>query len=555
MEEITRHISEQVASLGLRTDCTGAVEAMARQGILSPEMGPSAAYTAFLTHQSQFHPIFDAILKRRYLFDISFSVDDKDGKSDSKNSKKEATRLLHMQSELELRIEKSMKGRIEYIFSEERDSRRFIGIKLNDSAYEKIEERYNKSKTDICGIPVNDIPTYLIPHCLVLDNFSDISKVHFYERIFNYREAPTATKIFAEFMEHLKSIEIPVSISSYDLFNGESNILPVYEVVLYMCASARWPKESEAKEAVKAAIYCQYYSKSEYGAAVDRRYVVFRYKDMLFRIRILTEEDCGARHKIAVAMQGLLRENSLSRKCRMGRFLLGGFGFYPMAIDELLVDCVVLLLGRGIVGDGRFIETFAGFDWNLAGRHLSLDNFKLSTDYGSSAHTLRITLGSTVLHCPLPRPAMLSEIKTALSAFKDSPPLQFFNKDDMTVGKLKIPLKIPTKTPLLLSTAPYLFPDLSSFDFVLSKYDGDGFHEIAGSYDSGFILGMPGHDCFIGRRLRREASIHYSPTHELLMVRVNEGFDVDCIANVLIIETSFGYIRFSRGKCESDSTL
>ena len=77
-------------------------------------------------------------------------------------------------------------------------------------------------------------------------------------------------------------------------------------------------------------------------------------------------------------------------------------------------------------------------------------------------------------------------------------------------------------------------------------YHRAGFDEIIGSFSSEFILGTPSPADFVGTRMHREAAMLYSPRNELLMVDVRAGYDKDLIANILIAETSFDYIRFNR---------
>lgn len=558
MEQVVQFITDRIRKHGLESDYTADIKALIESGRIDSKMSNNTAYTTLLIHQSKKHPVFASMLKNRYLFDISFTVkrteeliaadenagdgnestderaDDavagssaakkEPGKTNSKtgveSKKTDGSAADQKEQERERRIEDSLKtvlkGRFEYIFVESRGADIFVGVKLNGSAFESV---VNMSA-----------PPSLIPYRLLARAFKNASSIRFCERLFDCPSMDGAEQKFAEFVEHIKDLRMPLSISTYDLLHGSTSIVPVYDAYVCHCASNQWPKDPEAVECVKAAFYCQIYSKSQYRAVINKKYAAFKYKDCIFKLQILREEDMSIRHHMLMRVQSIIKElgEVFSRKVRLAKMILGRLGFYPLIIDDFLAECIALHVGRGVMGDARFVESFLAFDFDLAGKLLSLDSLKMRGGYGDEAGRKQLKVGSGERTCnySLPREDLLSELRERLQSIA-SGPMPMFN------------------TSWELTTAGLLEPVLAGATFALSVEPRDGFEEIVGSFSSDLPLGTPSTAEFIGKSMHKEATFYYDPLAELMMVRVNGGYDVDFVVNVIITNTSFNYIKYN----------
>ncbi|KAI5170334.1 hypothetical protein PAEPH01_1345 [Pancytospora epiphaga] len=530
MSSLKEYIGKQLELINIKKDYSAKIQELTEQNIISEDMPHHTAYNVFLNCQAgSDHLIFKAILKKQYLFDITFSLtknlQNKDlcVTPDISTEKKCSSICANIEDTLSHRFG----DRSEYIFTDERETEIFVGIKLTDKAYQPLTSKNKKSLNSVDD--GRSVPDYLIPYLLISECFKEPSIIKYNEHIFRYTATTVdVDKIFSELIQHLKTIELPLLIASYDLLFSKTSTLPVFQAYLYMGESKNWPLDSEAQDCVKTAMYCQYYTRSPYSSSIDKSYVVFRFKNIYFRVQILAERSRSPKQDAAVALQEYLftQSSDCIRKARMCRCLLANLGFYPLLIDDFLIDCISLILSRNIVGDAAFIDGLLNFNWELAGKHFSLSSLCLVPDLGSVSATLRVTFDSSTFHCPLPKPAVLANLKNRLLLYKSTGPIIF------EYGKSLVP--IPLKLSLL---------DFDEFDFVLSKLPRDGFKKILGAFSSDFSLGTPDFYSFIGKRLHKEATFFYDFCNDILFVNVNEGFEPEFIVKLVIMETSFEYIR------------
>lgn len=488
MESIVEHVARSLRAVGIEKDYTERIGKMMERGIIGKCMSPKAAYTAFLLHMGKESQMFLNILKNKYVFDLTFTT----GKRDI-----------------------SLHGdRFEYVHTEVRDDGLFVGVKLRENIYDELK---NVS-----------VPDYLIPYkLLAMETGMGITGLRFCQPIFVFKDQKPVQHAYAEFVEHLKSLSLPLSIVSDDLLYEHTSITPLYECYVYLEESSQWPRDRDAIDCAKTAFYCQLYSKSKYRVMIDEKFCIFRYNEFYFKVKILIKKDFNMRYKVLMGLHSVMgREGrNFHRKVKMIKDILGGIGFYPLILDDFLVDCIALIVGRDIVGDAKCIENFLNFDFDIASSSIDLDTMNTDASRDPRSRGLRVLWKDAAYVVPVPSVELIEELKLKLSSIRQSSPS--FSED------------------FELSTMAR--PDFNDYSFVLSNTAIDGsFKEIVGSMGSSFDLGTPEYKDFVGAKLSRESMSYYSPNNGVLMVRVKKPHDADLIANMFINETSFCYIRFNK---------
>lgn len=565
MADFVNFITNKIKKQGLSTDYSPSIQHLIDKKVITSDMSPASAYTTFILHQSKTQPVFLAILKHRYLFDISLTIHPRDIldafstnniplgcniksffayyklNSDTENKKDTVCDKEEKGTEEECLGNEDQKlftvvqntlmdifiDRNEYIIVEKRSDDFFIGIKLNNKGFEPVKNE--------------EIPAPLIPYFLLAKCFKNLTKLKFNEKLFFWKETGDVHQSIAEFMVHMKSLYLPLSISAHETMHASTNILPIYDIFIYMNASNKWPEDAEAVECVKTVMYCQYFLKSKYRRFLNKDYVVFKYNDYYFKIHVLGDKNKNIRYKIKTNLESIIADKGelLSRKIRIIKRMLGCLGFYPLIFDDFLIDCLSLYIGKNVIGDAKFIENFLSFDFNLDGKVLFLDNLRMDTNTifssGMAARQLKIVSGEISYFCALPNKSLIEELGLIITKIREDPSGLFIDSD------------------LNLATLDLLRPDFSNYTFILSKNPSpdffnkpDQFEEIIGALNSDFILGTPNLSDTIVKKLHEEALSYYSPIYDCLFVKVHSGFDTNLIANIMIMETSFNYIKFNK---------
>lgn len=497
MEGIAEYIGKSLKSVGIGKSYVQSINKMAERGIISERMPLKTARTTFLLHMGKESPMFLNILKTKYVFDLTCTIDS--GGCDM--------------------IERLQNGRFEYVHVETCSSGLFVGVKFRENVYDRLKN--------------TDVPDYLIPYrLLTLKTGLKITDFRFHQVIFSFRERGPVQQIYAEFIEHLKSLSLPLSIVSDDLLHESTNILLLYDCYVYLEESGQWPKDLDAIDCAKTAFYCQLYSKSKYRVMIDKKYCVFKYKEIYFKVKILIKRDFNVRHRVLMGLHSTMKaKNShFHRKVRMIKDILGRLGFYPLVFDDFLVDCIALIVGESVVGDARCIENFMNFDFGLAKSSLDLRTMKYVSDPAGdgSSRGLKVLWGDATYILPAPDAEFIEELKLKLDSVRQID-FGIFNEDFTPAGDALIQ------------------PNFGDYSFVLSNTCVDSsFKEIIGSMGGSFDLGTPEYKDFVGFRHSKESKSYYLPSDNVLMVKVGESFDADLLANIFISETSFGYIKFNK---------
>lgn len=503
MEKIVEYIHKNLESLGIEQKYTSELNDMTENHIISGNMPLKGAYNAFLLRMSRVHPIFSRILKKEYIFDITFTI----------------TKNISNLQEFKEKLSKKT-PEFEYFFILNEDNGLSIGAKFSDNIYD-IEENFK-------GL------VYIKPYKFLCDYFElDMADFEFKQYIFPINGNNDVQKAYSSFIELLKTVNIPLSIVSDDILFKDTNILNLYDVCIYLEQSRKWPKDQNAINCAKTAFYCQLCSKICCRVFIDKNYCVFNHRGFFFKVRIFIKSDLNVKHRVILGLNSKIKEKGqgFHRKVKMIKGLLANLGFYPLIFDDLLIDSISLILGSNIIADAKFIDEFFKFNFDLCNKTFNLDDLQYEPSYSinTNSKNLKISWKNETLAVSLPSSYYIEQLREIFSSF-NSNAFKISNSSDS----------------FFISPDPFSKPILDSFSFILAKNKlDDRFDEIIGAMEGPFDLAVPEYRDSPIKIMPNKIKTYYSPTLGLLMVKVDEDLDSNLIANIFISETSFNFIRFN----------
>lgn len=502
MEKFKKSLAVDLGKVGLSKDYSKEVDGLFEKGLLKDGMPYKALFNTFLIHMSKRSRLFENIMKNRYTFDLTCHLSSSHvdaGLGDA---------------ELANRIERSFLNRIEYVHIERRNSKIFIGLKFSNKIYMEIKN--------------SELQEYLYPYWLLLfDNSIKITDYAFDQLLFTYKKPKDIKIKYAEFVEHLKTLKLPLSITSDDLVFENTNILSIFDVFIYLESSSQWPRDQDAIDCAKAAFYCQLYLKSKYRHAVSKEYCVFKYRDFYFKVKILIKPDFSAKYKVLMSLGRAINKlnEDFWRKVHMAKAIFAALGLYPLHFDDYFIDVICLALGHSVIGDAKFIDVLLGFDFDVFGSSFDLETFRFSKG-DSGTRVLKVCYKDSVCSLSLPDRKIVDEVKARLCS-------------------LRVPEMLFDKS-FILQTDHILDMEMAEYDIVLSKEHVSGFSEIIGNITDNFDLGTPEFKEVTNGILFKMSYFYYNPLSRMLFIKARTDVDIDLLANMLILETSFEYIKISR---------
>ncbi|ELA41499.1 uncharacterized protein VICG_01483 [Vittaforma corneae ATCC 50505] len=502
MEQFKKGLTANLRKLGLNKDYSEEIDGLFEKGILKDGMPYKALFNTFLIHMSKRSRLFENIMKGKYIFDLTCHLNSPYVDADPNGD------------DLACKLEKSFLNRIEYVHVERQDSKIFIGVRFNKNIYMELKG--------------SEVHEYLYPYRLLLfDKLVKITDYTFDQLLFSYTKPRDVKVKYAEFVEHLKTLKLPLSITFDDLLFENTNILPIFDVFIYLESSSQWPKDQDAIDCAKTAFYCQLYLKSKYRHSVSKEYCVFKYDEFYFKVRILIKSDFSAKYKVLMGLGSAVNklDEDFHRKAHMAKTIFARLGLYPLCFDDCFVDVICLALGHGVIGDSKFVDNLLNFNFDIFGSSFDLETLKLSKD-GSNTKMLKICYTNSVFSLPLPDRQIIEETKTKLRS-------------------LQIP-EVLLDEDFILQADHILDFDTSEYDIVLSKKYIPGFSEIIGNITDSFDLGTPEFKEFSKGILFKMGYFYYNSLSRMLFIKAKTDVDTDLFANLLILETSFEYIKINK---------
>lgn len=499
MDEFKIKITELLKKNDINRDYSQEIDKLYKNNQLDESMPLHASQTVFLLQMSKSNKMFENILKNRYLFDLKCRLACSKLPTDYTPEKIQDLLLTRF------------KNRIEYAHVERDLNEYKISLKFSNEVYSSLKN--------------TDVEDFLIPYKLLV--FSEKLKISDFlisDILFSPEYPKAPQKPYAEFVEHLKSLKIPLKIISDFLLFENTNILPTYFVDIYLPETSQWPKEQAAVDCAKTAFYCQLFLKSQYRLAITKEYCVFKYKGFQFIVKILLKSDFTVKYKILQRVHDTIKQKGslIYRKAIFLKTLLSKMGFYPLIFDDFLVDIIVLIIDKGFVGDSRFLEEISNFDFKLENTVFDLETLKVNKSTGNAA-ILKIAYKELSYNLTLPSYKYFEEMKRMLKSLKSE--FKLFSSDD-----------------LILESDNKLTEDLQSYDFILSKTKRKNMKEIIGIVDHHFDLGSADPKDFSRGFLSQFAHFAYNPFDHVLMVKSKPGINIDLLKNLVVNETSFDYI-------------
>lgn len=504
MEQLKSLVCQNLKKYKINKKYDTEIEEMFEKNILNDKLPLSALYNTFILNMSKKSPIFQSILKKQDVFDLTCYLNE--------------SKLSEDEEKIKFRIEKSFRSRMEYVYVEKINKEYFIGVKLSKDAYLEIKN--------------SDVEEYLYPYKFMLfDKSLEITDFRFDQFMFNYNRPKNIQKIYAEFIEHLKTLNLPLSVVSDDLLFENTNILPIYEVYLYLEPSSQWPEDTEVINCAKTAFYCQMYLGSKFRHSVKKDYCVFKYRGFYFKTKILIKSDMNIKYNVHMGLNSVIKKQSVDfhRKIQMIKTIMAKIGAYPLHFDDFFVEMLCLMVGASTIGDARFLEKLFTHQFDLNGAIFDLESGKIENDTPKNENTMKIKYKNSVLNYTLPSESVYEDVFIKLM-------------------NAKIAENILINNDFIFETDDVFKMNLDGFDAVFSKTKLDGFEEIVGVLTDDFDLGTPDFKEFAGSSISKAGVFYYDPLSKLLAVNVNEGLDLDLIVNVLILQVSFEYVKINRKK-------
>lgn len=508
IEQFKKNLHEDLKKHKITKNYSKDIDMMFEQSILREEMSYKSLYNTFLLRMSTQEKLFGSILKNIDVFDLTCYFQPPES-------------LKHLtENEITLALNESFKSRAIYVYVEKQNAHFFIAIKF--------------SKDIFISIKNQDVQEFLYPYKLLMfDKAIKITDYKFDQFLIDYLKPKCVVKTYATFIEHLKTLHLPLSIVDDDLLFQSTSILPVYDVFIYLQASSRWPKDQEAIDCAKAAFYCQLYTKSKYRNAINKRYCMFKYENVYFRIQILIKSDFNAKYRNLISLNQKIKvlDDVFYRKCHMAKKILATLGFYPLHFDDCLVDIICLIIGNNTVGDAAFLEKFINFNFELQGHVFNLDTLKLAKDDTCTEELGSLRVISRDLLCSL--------------SFPDSAILDELGKK---LKKLTVPNIGLLDEDFIIQTESILQVDFKDYDIVLSRSPLKNFEQVIGVIPSDFNLRSSYYKDFVSKKFSKLATVYYNPCENVLMANITPGSDLNLVANLLITETSFEYAKIKQRK-------
>ncbi|KAG0437087.1 hypothetical protein DMUE_3889 [Dictyocoela muelleri] len=89
-------------------------------------------------------------------------------------------------------------------------------------------------------------------------------------------------RVYNEFINELKVLKLPLSIVYDEFLDCFDHI----DTFIYLEESSEWPTDIIAIECALTAFYCQIYLKSKYRHSINNNWVILKYKEIFFKVRI-----------------------------------------------------------------------------------------------------------------------------------------------------------------------------------------------------------------------------------------------------------------------------
>jgi hypothetical protein len=425
----------------------------------------------------------------------------------------------------------------------ERLSKEQIIGKLKGERVKYVRVRYNKGHyfisirlTEMCYLPIKEnvnLQRYLIPYFFVFSALDyQLKDYRFNEILFEYHPVEDEMQKYREVIEHIRSLNLPLSLVDDDVFSslsrGTMAYHEIHDCVIHLEDSKKWPRNVNAIKCAKTAFYCQIFSKSSMRYLVDHEYVMLKHNRSKFKFRITLKGERTEKDEVFERLIDVINNQSpfFKEGVVIIKQFLGNHGYYPLLISDELIEIIGLIIGTGIINPGMFFDEYLKYDFQLKGKCFDLMTMKLNDSRDESRFIL---IHGTSRHClKLPDDMVFTRLRGLNGKLRNMPKTIF----DVNFNLL---------------TNIFLVPTIKDYDVIFSRTNRRGFKKVHQKTVGVCILGKPvpsSHSDFFGD-MERFAYLFYSPLRGLLMVKGKEDVDVKLLCMVLLLKTSFEYVMFN----------
>lgn len=495
MEGIKEYIKDRLGECKIEVDVNSVIEELTLSNKINEFMPPSSIYTVFLMHLGKNDEMYRSILNGEYLFDIEVGLNDEES--------------LYCDRELKDKVTKIYGERARYVYVRTSGSRHFIGIRLSSKGYDSVAGHNGPEST--------------IPYFLLVNGLKEfrIDDFEWNEIIFENRIMEDERSKYIEILEHVKRIRLPVQIIDSDTMHMATSVMNVHECYLHCGSHANWPEDEDALNCAKTALYCLIYKRSKYRSAIGYSYTLLKYRGSYFKFKIMIRRDRKAEFRVNTRISEVIAQESdiFKKNIRFVKTFLDCHGYFPVYLDDRLVELICLMVGREISSFGRFFIEFLRHKVKLEGLTLNLETLKVTENKNKRFEVAYQHDIVVVRTPPLKIIQRLNGLKRAVMEQK----IGLFD------GNFR------------LQTYKLLQPFFKDYDFVLSLSGKPGFVEVEDKARQPFLFGTPLVDELLLPNLKSKGYFFYSPRHSVLMVKVNEESNPEELLYVLLLKTGFRY--------------
>ncbi|EJW03488.1 hypothetical protein EDEG_02184 [Edhazardia aedis USNM 41457] len=469
----------------------------------------SQVYKNYLINLAKKRLIFRNILNKKRVFDFSFQL--KTIKCEKKNLKK--------------MLKKSFKGRVEYIYIQKIESKYLIYIKFI------LNRIYKPLKTNM-DISKHVIPYFLVERALSKSyNFNEITFNEFC--IENFDMQTNEKQKISEIINHLRELILPLKvIDSYCFSSYYKKTLAcneLHEFMLQLETSKQWPNDAEARKIAKTAFYCLIFKKSRYKHKICPDYVILKCKGSFFKFTIKLKDEMTIDillHKFAEIIKG--KSKIFHEAVIFMKRYLGAHGYYPLHLSDIYIEAIALYLYDNEMPIGLFVRKFMEFDFNMKSKTF---NITLNQFHDNNYDKLCIKLDNCCEIIDNPNRDIMRR-------------LCLLNKKVINSNLQTISSKFTIKNNMFFK------PCLNDYDLVFSMKAKFEYESIIDRQISDFPLGVPStlSDNRLLRDLEEFAYFFYSPTYEILMVKVFDYNNLALVTNLILLQTSFKFLKVFNSK-------
>lgn len=502
MKEIFNYIHKRLEESEIYKDYSKEIQDLIDNKIISSGMTPKASLNVFLLNMSDTFKLFQNILKKEYLFDLRFSTETKFAENIIEKLKN-ITEFDYLYSG-PFRTEEDNVVTSKTIEVLDRNHKTMIGVRFKQSIYDASTSYYHPYKLlsdclkDVTLLqPIFDTPDINQPNCMIA---------------------------YLELIEHLKTLDLPLTIIDHEIDFSKTNITNIFDCFLHL-EESNWPEDEKAIGYAKSALYCHLFTRSSFKHFITEDFCTFYYKKIFFNIKILIKKDQNSKYKIRRKINDLIcsKNEMFYRKVSVLKNILEWY--YPIHLDDLIIDTICLTIGE-IIGYDAFINEFFKIlfyigDCCSSGSSLILNLRSLRFEQiQDKLFGFKITHNDLV-YCVNIKKELIDEIK---QHFENLIPYDDIRFKDWKVCSL--------------------LHNFDDYSFILSRDEIDGGLEIAGNNTVILDFNTPIYKNSVLFEHSDEIKCYYNVKTRKLMVYVFDSSKVDLFSNIFINATSFSYIKY-----------